>query len=248
MSCKLYANIGLYHENDYGTLEKRIIAAAQCNADAVILNKSTPRLVIPPEKHYVSFKSKWGSMPYIEAANRAEISTENMQKIDELTQNIGIPLIFSTTDSVAAEQIKEYTSCTTIKLHCDSVDVYELARYCQSNFQHTIYHIKHWDEFNVLYKNGLRKKHYSVYYTTESFPPKLEELEFSLMDSFIKQSITTGYEGREAGIFPCLALGYRGVDYIEKYLGDADTGHESILTPEQFYDLFNSLKIMTDAL
>jgi len=248
MSCKLYANIGLYHENNWDLLESRLIAAAQCNADAVVINKSTPREIIPEEKKYVSVNSPWGSMPYLELANRSEITPENMEKLDKLASNVGIPLIWSTTDSYAAEHIKEFTSCTTIKLHKDSVNVYELCRYCKSNFEHVIYNTEHYEEIKSIYSNGANKKKFSIYYTTESFPPKAEELTFSELDWFIKSNHTTGYEGREAGIFPCLALGYYGVEYIEKYLGEPDTGHESILTPAQFYDLFNSLHIMESAL
>lgn len=248
MSCKLYANIGLYHENDYNTLEERIISAAQCNADAVVLNKSTPRLVIPPEKQYVAFDSKWGTMPYVDAANKSEISTENIEKVSELTEKIGIPVIWSTTDSVAAETINEHTNCNTIKIHKDAVDIYELSRYCKEAFGHVIYNTEHYEEIKVLYGNGAKRKQYSIYYTTDSFPPTAEEINFSEMKTFINAGVKTGYEGREAGIFPCLALGYYGVDYIEKYIGNENTGHESILTPAQFYDLFNSLQIMTDSL
>ena len=46
----LYANISMGHENDFEVIKKRIIAAAQCNADAVVLSKATPKLSIPKNK------------------------------------------------------------------------------------------------------------------------------------------------------------------------------------------------------
>ena len=67
---KLYANISIGHENDWAQIEARIIAAAQCNADALVMSKSTPHLNIPEHKKYVSINSKWGSLPYIEVAKR----------------------------------------------------------------------------------------------------------------------------------------------------------------------------------
>ena len=62
---KLYANIGVGHENKISVLESRLIAAAQCNADAVVISNSTPSLLIPEEKKYVSIPSLWGHLPYI---------------------------------------------------------------------------------------------------------------------------------------------------------------------------------------
>ena len=55
------------------------------------------------------------------------------------------------------------------------------------------------------------------------------------------------YEGREAGIFPGVAVAYKGVDFIEKYLGDDDSDNTSILTPEQFYDFWNSMNILFES-
>ena len=51
---KLYANIGLAHENNWEVIKKRIVSAAQCNADAIVITKSSPRIVIPENKKYVS--------------------------------------------------------------------------------------------------------------------------------------------------------------------------------------------------
>ena len=48
---KLYANIGVGHENDLDVLKQRIISAAQCNADAVVIGKSTPVKTIPKNEN-----------------------------------------------------------------------------------------------------------------------------------------------------------------------------------------------------
>ena len=56
----LYANISIGHENDWKTLEKRIIAAAQCHSDAIIISKATPSLSIPENKKYNTINTKWG--------------------------------------------------------------------------------------------------------------------------------------------------------------------------------------------
>ena len=78
---ELYANISMGHENDWKVLEKRIIAAAQCHSDAIVISKSTPEFVIPENKKYVSIDSKWGNLAYIEVANRSEIDQLNAKKI-----------------------------------------------------------------------------------------------------------------------------------------------------------------------
>ena len=62
----LYANISIGHENDWNVLEKRIIAAAQCHSDAIVISKATPEFTIPKNKKYVSIKSKWGNLHYLE--------------------------------------------------------------------------------------------------------------------------------------------------------------------------------------
>ena len=73
----LYANISIGHENDWNVLEKRIIAAAQCHSDAIVISKATPEFTIPKNKKYVSIKSKWGNLPYLEVANKSEIDELN---------------------------------------------------------------------------------------------------------------------------------------------------------------------------
>ena len=55
---RLLANISIGHENDYSILERRIVSAAQCNADAVVLSKSTPHLAIQPNKQYIQIQPK----------------------------------------------------------------------------------------------------------------------------------------------------------------------------------------------
>lgn len=250
MSCKIYANVGVGHENNYDILEKRIIAAAQCNADTVVINKSTPHLVIPQEKQYVSIQSKWGSLPYLEVAKRSELNEDNTKAVNALAEKIGIPLLWSVTDSVAAEFVKEHTNAINIKLHVDSVELDDLVEFTRSNFKHITYHLSHEKYFTKYYDNSSvkDKRSFAVYHTTTSFPPKMEELQFSVMKKYINQNIQTGYEGREAGIFPALALGYMGIDYIEKYLGEPDSDNPSVLTPAQFFDMWNSMSIMSDAL
>ena len=245
MACKLYANIGVGHENDWNVLESRIISAAQCNADAVVINKSTPILVIPEEKRYVSIPSKWGNLAYIEVAKRSELTSDNARSVSSMCKQIGIPLIWSVTDSPSAEFVKEHCDAQTIKLHVDSVDVYELSRYCAANFPHVIYHTSHQEDADILHKKKF--KQYSIYHTTKKFPPEIEDLQLSILDKFVHLGYQVGYEGREAGIFPAMATAYKGISYIEKYLGDADSDNPSILTPAQFYDLWNSLNIMLDA-
>jgi hypothetical protein len=64
------------------------------------------------------------------------------------------------------------------------------------------------------------------------------------MDKLIKLGYTVGYESREPGVFPSVALVYKGVEFIEKYLGDEDSDNASILTPEQFYDYYKNLEIL----
>ncbi len=77
----LYANISMGHENDFEVIKNRIIAAAQCNADAVVISKATPKLSIPKNKQYVSIESKWGHLPYIEVAKKSEIDDLNARKL-----------------------------------------------------------------------------------------------------------------------------------------------------------------------
>jgi len=245
MSCKLYANIGIGHENDIDVLKSRIVNAAHCNADAVVLSKSTPFIVIPKEKKYVSINSKWGNLPYIEVANRSEVSKENAKELTDYCNKIGIPIIWSVTDSTSAEFIKEHCGAETIKIHFDCVDPYELTRYCATNFKHIIYPYTVIED--VIAIHGKKYREFTLYHTTKNFNPDISELNLNNINEFLRQHFTVGYEGKESGIFPTMAVAYKGVDYIEKYLGEQQSDNPSILTPDQFYDLWNSLKLMTDA-
>jgi sialic acid synthase SpsE len=239
---KLYANIGVGHENKTSVLEARLIAAAQCNADAVVITKSTPSLLIPEEKKYVSIPSRWGHLPYLEVAKRSELDTDTATHIVALAERIGIPIVWCVTDSVAAEFVKEHCNATVVKLHHNAINVYELSRFCKNNFTEVIFNLKHSDEYSLLYAKN--RKGLQIYYSTEEFPPSIEQLEYSKMDKLIKLGYTVGYESREPGVFPSVALAYKGVEFIEKYLGDEDSDNASILTPEQFYDYYKNLEIL----
>ena len=238
---KLYANIGVGHENKVSVLEARLIAAAQCNADAVVITKSTPSLLIPHEKKYVSIPSRWGHLPYLEVAKRSELDADSAKHITGLAKKIGIPIIWSVTDSQSAEFVKEYCDAKTVKLHYSAINIYELVRYCKNNFTEAIFSHLHLSEVDPIYPH---KHKVTVYYTTDSFPPKIEDLQLSTIDNLQKQKYNVGYESRDEGIFPSVSVAYKGIEYIEKYLGDEDSDNPAILTPEQFYDYFKNLEIL----
>lgn len=238
---KLYANIGVGHENKTSVLEARLIAAAQCNADAVVITKSTPSLLIPEEKKYVSIPSRWGHLPYLEVAKRSELDSETASHIVSLAKQIGIPIIWSVTDSKAAEFVKEHCDAKTIKLHHSAINVYELSRFCKDNFSDIIFNYKHLEDADVLFPH---KHKVTVYYTTDNFPPLVEELNLSVIDRLIEKTYNVGYESKDVGVFPGVAVAYKGVSFIEKYLGDEDSDNSAILTPQQFFDYFKNLEIL----
>ena len=45
-----------------------------------------------------------------------------------------------------------------------------------------------------------------------------------------------------------MATMYKGIDYLEAYLGDEKENMPGVLEPAQFFDLWNSLNIMNDLL
>jgi len=238
---KLYANIGVGHENKISVLEARLIAAAQCNADAVVITKSTPSLLIPHEKKYVSIPSRWGHLPYLEVAKRSELDAESASHISHLAKQIGIPIIWSVTDSQAAEFVKEHCDAKTVKIHYSAINLYELVRFCKDNFSNVIFSHNNVEEISVLYPH---KHKVTVYYTSDQFPSKPAEMNLLTINKLLSQGYIVGYESRDVGIFPSVAVAYKGVDYIEKYLGDDDSDNAAILTPQQFYDYFKNLEIL----
>ena len=246
---ELYANIGIGHENDWDCLYGRIVAAAQCNADAIVMTKSTPKLAIPEHKKYLSISSKWGNLPYIEVAQKSEIDELTVRKFNKLTEEIGIPVIWCITDSEAGSWVKENTDCQHVKIHYDSTNDKETVDFCLNNFNKVMYagHGEWKDHIISQCKNKNDREKFSFYHATPKFPAKIEEINLNKMLDFVKLSdFKIGYEGRCEGIFPDCAVVFKNVDYIEKYLGDEESFNSAVLTHQEFYDFFinmNQLEI-----
>jgi N-acetylneuraminate synthase len=243
----LYANISMGHENDFEVIQKRIIAAAQCNADAVIISKATPKLSIPKNKQYVSIESKWGHLPYIEVAKKSEIDDLNVRKINNLVNQIGIPLIWSVTDTEAAVWVKEHSSTSKIKIHYEGSRNKELVSFVCENWSEVILCNQDYDYTKEIiekyFKPAVRQKDLNLYHTKTKFPCQIEELDLSNLDEMRKEfkHCNIGYEGRTTDIYPDCAVALKDVDFIEKYLGDDDTPEGPVLTPKRFYDFFINL-------
>lgn len=244
---KLYANISIDHQNQNHILESRIVAAAQCNADAVVIHKTTPGLIIPEEKKYVPVSSRWGTLSYIDFAKRCELDDGCVDHIIHLCDRIGIPIIWCVTDNISAEYIKNNTNSTVIKIHSAAVDLQDLAVFCSNNFDHVIY--PHSLEEFVLgrYTKSKDKNKYSLYYTPLGDVITLETLNFKILDGLRQTHQNVGYESRTNTLFPCVATAYKGIEYIEKYLGDTDNSNDSVMNPQQFYDLYKNLEILETA-
>lgn len=245
---KVYANISIGHENDPEILTNRIIAAAQCYVDAVILSKCTPNIVVPENKKYLPINSKWGNLPYIEVARRSEVTPATVEKVLDLCNHIGIPLIWSVTDSTAAEFVKEYANPSTVKVHNDSPNLLEISKFCRRYFDNVMHNYRVAEDLNHWYTLKERSK-YSIYYTTEKFPPALTDLNYNKMDSLKTQfpGVSVGYESREDSMFPNVTLYYRNIDSIEKYLGDEDSDNSCILTPQQLFEYCKNLELLETA-
>ena len=238
---ELYANISMGHENDWSVLEKRIIHAAQCHSDAIVISKATPYITIPENKKYISIQSKWGNLPYIEVANKSEIDELNVHKLNKLTEEIGIPVIWSITDTEAGAWVIENTDCSNIKIHFDARNDWDLWRFCEDRFE----------EIFIPYGNILEtqkpklwkcKENISVYHAAYKMPSTIEELNLDKIEVLKEYSNTVGYEGRSADIYPDCAVELKNVDFIEKYLGeDAGDLGDAVLTPKRFYDMFVNL-------
>lgn len=237
----LYANISIGHENDWNTLENRIIAAAQCHSDAIVISKATPSLNIPDNKKYVSINSKWGYLPYLEVANKSEVDELTVRKINELTEEIGIPVIWSITDTEAGAWVLENTKCSEIKIHFDSRNDLDLWKFCEERFDHTIVPFGSIVE-TAKAKHWKLKKHITIYHAAYKMPSPIEALGLEKIELCKEYSDNVGYEGRSADIYPDCAVELKNVKFIEKYLGDeaGDLG-DAVLTPERFYDMFINL-------
>lgn len=238
---ELYANISIGHENDWTVLEKRIIAAAQCHSDAVVISKSTPDFTIPENKKYVSINSKWGHLPYIEVAKKSEIDEFNAQKLNKLTEEIGIPVIWSITDSEAGHWVLENTNCSKIKIHFDSRNDWDLWVFCDLQFEEFILPFGNILE-TLKPKNWKSRKDVSVYHAAYKMPSPIEALGLDKLELLKEYSDRVGYEGRSSDIYPDCAVELKNINYIEKFLGDdaGDLG-DAVLTPKRFYDMFINL-------
>lgn len=238
---KIYANISIDHQQRYNVLEQRIVAAAQCNADAIVLTKSNPIRVIPEEKKYLPVESRWGTIPYIDYARKSEVSSELATSISKLCNHIGITLIWCVTDIESASFIKEHCEPETIKIHSKVVDMSDVSHFCFENFSHVIYP-KEMSTVVESWYNFKTRMNFSICYTPDS--TRLEDLKLNSIDKLKQKHLNVGYESQHGGIFPCVATAFKDVSFIEKYLGDSDSNNDTVLTPEVFYELFRNLDIL----
>ena len=248
---RLHANIGVGHENDVSKLDSRIVAAAQCNVDAIVISKSTPAVVIPEEKKYVAINSKWGTLPYIDVARRSELTSKNAIHIAELCEKIGIEVIWSVTDIEALEFVLDYCKAKHIKLHSmTSEEEYTNIVPRTKNVCETLYaRLNHID----LVKNywNIKDPNTKLYHTTDKWDPDISEVNLSIIDKtraiYPSKEIQVGYECKQIGIFPSISYGYK-CNFIEKYLGDEENEERTLLTPPELYEMWNSLSLMEQAL
>ena len=238
---KIYANISIDHQQRYTVLEQRIVAAAQCNADAIILTKSNPVRVIPEEKKYIPVESRWGTIPYIDYARKSELTQELVVSLHKLCSHIGITLIWCVTDIESASFVQEHCNAEIIKIHSKAVDMHDVSQFCFNNFSYVIYPaamsttVESWYNFKT-------RMNFSICYTPDS--TKLEDLRLNSIDELKKKHLNVGYESQYGGIFPCVATAFKDVSFIEKYLGDSDSINDAVLSPEAFYELFRNLEIL----
>lgn len=237
----LYANISIGHENDWNILEKRIIAAAQCHSDAIVLSKATPEFTIPKNKKYVSINSKWGHLPYIDVAKKSEVDELTVRKINSLTEDIGIPMIWSITDTEAGNWVLENTECRNIKIHFDSRNDFDLWKFCEDRFEYITVPFGSVLE-TMKPKIWNTKENISVYHAAYKMPSPIEDLGLEKLEILKDYSQRVGYEGRSADIYPDCAVELKNITFIEKFLGDeADDLGDAVLTPSRFYDMFVNL-------
>lgn len=244
---KIYANISADHQNQSHILESRIVTAAQCDADAVVITKTTPGLVIPEEKKYVPVPSRWGTMSYIDFAKRCELEDKTVTHIVNLCKQIGIPLIWCVTDNTSAEYVKNFVDTDTIKIHSNAVNISELAVFCSNNFNYVIYPDSLKDYTLNFYKKTKDKNRYSIYYTPNGDTVTLETLRLKTLDELKHDHLNVGYESRTNTIFPCVATACKNIEYIEKYLGDDENNDNCLMAPLQFYDFCKNLEILGTA-
>lgn len=238
----LFANIGIGHENDWEIIKSRVVAAAQCNADAIIMTKTTPKLSIPEHKKYVGIESKWGYLPYLEVAEKSEMDELTVRKFNELTKQIGIPVIWCVTDEDAADWVISNTDCRDVKIHFDSREDWGFVDYCFNNFD-TIKYCGSDENCQKLYdkyNRTQRGEKLSFYHTADKFPTTIEELNLKRIEELRKNypHASIGYEGRCEDIYPDCAVVFKNVDYVEKYLGDEEEFNTAVLTHQKFYDFF----------
>ena len=239
---ELYANIGIGHENDWEVIKSRVVAAAQCNADAVVMTKTTPKLSIPENKKYVGIQTRWGFIPYIEAAQKSELDDLNCKKLLDLTEQIGIPLIWCVTDTEAGEWVKERSKTQDIKIHFDSREDWGLVEFCFNNF-HVVRYTGTDENIQKLYdkyNRTQRGERLYIYHTAFKFPTQIEALKLSRIEDLRKKfpHARIGYEGRCEDVYPDCAVALKNVEYIEKYLGDEEEFNTAVLTHQKFYDFF----------
>ena len=141
--------------------------------------------------------------------------------------------------------VKDYSTVNELKIHNDAVDAEELMPVCYSTITYTYFPYKHMDLVNRYYQR--KRKKFAIYHTTEGFAPEIEELNLSVLDKIKHLNYTTGYESKEAGIFPAMATMYKGINYLEAYLGDEKENMPGVLEPAQFFDLWNSCNILLNA-
>jgi N-acetylneuraminate synthase len=214
----IIAEIGINHNGDLDTAKEMIMAAKDCGADAVKLQKRTPELCVPKEQRDLMRETPWGYITYMAYRERVEFGEAEYREIDKLCKELGIDWFVSVWDEPSVDFIEAFNP-VCYKLPSASLTDHDLLRKVRATGRPMIIStgMSRADQIKEAVA-AIGEDNLAVLHATSTYPCDPQELNLKMIQT-LKDELhcPIGYSGHEVGLITSVVAVSMGACIVERH-------------------------------